>query len=133
MSEAGDGAELSEYEHVNKKSRSEVSQEDETHGKEPPQVEIIGTAQLKAQEVLKRREALLEDSTMKLQRIYEVCMTQLNEMAGQRSAECEALLNSLHSVYVENYELANHLDFIRRSTLALFSVISQESPDGSIA
>jgi hypothetical protein len=58
--QAGDGAELSEYEHVNKKSRSEVSQEDETHGKEPPQVEIIGTAQLKAQEVLKRREALLE-------------------------------------------------------------------------
>jgi hypothetical protein len=36
-------------------------------------------------------------------------------------------------VYVENYELAKHLDFIRRSTLALFSVISQESSDGSIA
>ena len=45
---------------MNKKSRSEVGQEDETHGKETPQVEIIGTAQLKAQEVLKRREALLE-------------------------------------------------------------------------
>lgn len=31
---------------------------------------------------------------MKLQRLYEVCMAQLSEMAGHRSAECETLLQS---------------------------------------
>jgi hypothetical protein len=56
--------ELGEYEHVNKKARSEGQQEQEAHhGKEPPQIEVIVAAQLKAQEVLKRREALLEGST----------------------------------------------------------------------
>jgi len=84
------------YEHAHKKSRvSEPETEHEEEKQSWVMPEVVAMAQIKTQELLKRRESLLEDTTLKLQRLYEVCMAQLTEMAGLRSSECEVLVQSM--------------------------------------
>ncbi|KAL6066512.1 hypothetical protein QOT17_009494 [Balamuthia mandrillaris] len=88
-----------------------------------PGFEVIRELQAKMQDIHNRRGQLIEETTIKLQTMYQACLEKLNDFLANTSTENTLLLEKMQAAYMENYRLEETVGTIRLQTQQLHESI----------